>query len=175
MDVAPRARGGDRRAVTADESHDVELERAARIANALDAPVSEVMDQTAPRVHEDSNLQSVTSILLAQEVSAAPVVDGQGRLVGVVSGADIVREAARSAGPWPEPADTRTAADVMNRAARVLPVRATLRQATETMASDEGDCVPVVGEAGKVLGVLRARDVLCWLFRQGSSGADFSR
>ena len=52
--------------------------------------VREVMEADAPSVHEDAPIEEVVRTLREHELPGVPVVDGEGRCVGIVTEADLV-------------------------------------------------------------------------------------
>jgi CBS domain-containing protein len=61
------------------------------LRKAVGATVADVMDADAPTAREDDTLESVATILHDRNASRMPVVDEDGRLVGIVSRGDLVR------------------------------------------------------------------------------------
>ncbi|MDQ4068100.1 MAG: CBS domain-containing protein [Actinomycetota bacterium] len=61
------------------------------LRKAVGATVGDVMDRDAPTCREDDTLESVATVLHEQNASRMPVVDDEGRLVGIVSRGDLVR------------------------------------------------------------------------------------
>ncbi len=78
------------------------------LSKALGSEVSEVMDDDPITIGPDDSLESAATLLHDHEVSRLPVVDGDGRLVGIVARADILRSligsTASPEGDGPEPA-----------------------------------------------------------------------
>jgi len=68
-------------------------------------PVRSVMSRNVLAVRDDMNLQEVATFLTDNQISGAPVEDGEGRLVGVVSLTDVVRATSEQTS-W-EPAQFR--------------------------------------------------------------------
>lgn len=56
------------------------------------APVREAMTKNVSSVKVDDNLDDVERVMTGQQVRRVPVVDGQGRVVGIVAQADLARE-----------------------------------------------------------------------------------
>jgi CBS domain-containing protein len=54
---------------------------------------ADVMVRDVITVAPDSNVQDVAEILLSKRISAVPVIDARGRLVGIVSEGDLMRRA----------------------------------------------------------------------------------
>ena len=63
----------------------------ADLRKAVGATVADVMDADAPTCREDDTLESVATILHDRNASRMPVVDDDGRLIGIVSRGDLVR------------------------------------------------------------------------------------
>ena len=61
------------------------------LRKAVGATVADVMDPEAPTCREDDTLESVATVLHDRNISRMPVVDDDGRLVGIVSRGDLVR------------------------------------------------------------------------------------
>ncbi len=90
--------------------------------------------------------------LRAHGQASAPVVDGEGRPVGVVGEADLLR-----ARPGTK------VADAMARVALTVSETAALSRATALMAAHRLERIAVVSDDGVVVGVLSALDVIGWL------------
>jgi acetoin utilization protein AcuB len=67
-------------------------EWAVTIQTALDAPVSTLMTGDALSVHLEADASEVIELMLEQRIGAVPVVDGDNRLVGIISYVDVLRE-----------------------------------------------------------------------------------
>jgi CBS domain-containing protein len=65
----------------------------------------QVMNADVITVRDDMTVQEVAAFLIENQISGAPVEDGEGRLVGVVSYADIARAAADPNALEPPPAE----------------------------------------------------------------------
>ena len=61
------------------------------LRKAVGATVADVMDADAPTCREDDTLETVATTLHERNASRLPVVDEDGRLLGVVSRGDLVR------------------------------------------------------------------------------------
>jgi CBS domain-containing protein len=59
-----------------------------------DTPVSELMSDGIVCAHEDDDVQAVAQRMSEEQVRRMPVVDGDDRLVGIVSLGDLARETA---------------------------------------------------------------------------------
>jgi CBS domain-containing protein len=106
-------------------------------------------------------------------VSALPVVDERGQVVGVVSEADLLHKIEISAeeGHWHlfdrrrrrsarEKAAGDTAGEVMSRPAITVGPDTPLAEAARLMESEHIKRLPVVDQEGKLLGIVSRRDLL---------------
>ncbi|HYU14696.1 MAG TPA: CBS domain-containing protein [Candidatus Acidoferrum sp.] len=115
-------------------------------------PLSEVMTRHVVCVLPDLDLGDLMELFLERNIGGAPVVDQDGRPIGVVSRTDLL--GSFKAG---------TVADVMVPMAFVLPESATLSQAAALMAFEGVHRIPVVSSEGRVVGIVSALDVARWL------------
>jgi len=60
------------------------------------ASVREVMEDSPPTISPDATLEDVATLMHERNVNSVPVVDADGRVVGIVTRADIVRFIART-------------------------------------------------------------------------------
>jgi len=139
----------------------------------------DVMTRDVACVRADLSLESLSTLLLERNISAAPVVDAFGRPVGVVSKTDLVRwyhdradteEVTTGNGPDQiEPGlSTRasprtTVADVMMPMAFTLTEDAPVAYAAALMAVEGVHHLPVVDSGGVVVGIVSALDIVRWL------------
>lgn len=65
--------------------------RAVAAGKSADSPVSEIMSGSLKTVREDDDVDEVYDTMAAAQVRRLPVVDGEGRLCGIVAMADIAR------------------------------------------------------------------------------------
>jgi len=64
---------------------------AEELRQALAAVVVDVMDRNPPAVGTDATVEDVATLIVDRDVSRVPVVDTDGRVVGIVSRGDVVR------------------------------------------------------------------------------------
>lgn len=123
--------------------------------------VFDVVAPVATCVTPGVSLSSARAIFERVRARALPVVDGDGKLAGILSRADL---AARTAeGPLSE---TMTVRDVMTPCTHALPYEAPLPYAISLLAHEELGEVPVVKVDGTVVGVCHAVDILRWVASQ---------
>ncbi|MEU9991818.1 CBS domain-containing protein [Streptomyces sp. NPDC048045] len=133
--------------------------------------VSDVMTHTVASVGRRASFKAVVELMQDWQVSALPVLEGEGRVVGVVSEADLLpAEELRDSpedgyAPLGRPADVAktaavTAGDLMSSPAFTVPANATLAEAARIMAREKVKRLPVVGETGLLEGVVSRADLL---------------
>jgi CBS domain-containing protein len=135
-------------------------------------------------VGPDAHFTDIATVLLTGAVRAVPVVDGDGRLLGVVSEADLLvtverEEAADGRHRWrprhtqrPGPVakvGARTARELMTAAAVTVAPDTTLARAARTMRERGLSWLPVVGLDGRVAGVLGRSDLLSVFLRDDAA------
>lgn len=116
------------------------------------------MRRDCPTVGPDATFQQIARVLAGDRVHAVPVVDGSGRVVGIVSDTDLVRAEARVArrdGHAP-----LTAATLMSAPAVSIGSAATVREAEVLSASADVRQLVVVDREGRMLGLVSRRDLL---------------
>jgi len=117
-------------------------------------PVSRIMSLNVQCVTEDVRLPALASCLLDGGYSGAPVVDREGKPIGVVSKTDLLRN-----GVTPE----GRVKDIMTSISFTLHEDQPVSKASALMAYEGIHRLPVVDTAGKVVGLLSSLDVLHWL------------
>jgi CBS-domain-containing membrane protein len=133
--------------------------------------VSDVMTQTVVSVGRQAPFKELVQLMRDWQVSALPVVEGEGRVVGVVSEADLLhKEEFRDGDPDRYPqlrriadltkAGALTAEQLMSSPALTTRPDATLAEAARTMAHAEVKRLPVVDELGLLQGVVSRADLL---------------
>jgi len=123
-------------------------------------PVSEIMTAPALCVKKDTGLDALERLLMERGFSGAPVVDEEGRPVGVVSKTDLL-QGRGSSGARP-----LTVADIMMPTAFCMQVEETVGRAAGLMAYEAVHRMPVVNREGRVIGVVSPLDILRWLARE---------
>ncbi len=131
--------------------------------------VSDVMTHTAIAVGRQTAYKEIVEVMDQWKVSALPVVEGDGRVVGVVSEADLLPkeeyhldtpalgEGARP-GLWK--AGAVTAGELMSSPAVTVHPGATIAEAARIMARRRVKRLPVVDRVGVLEGVVSRSDLL---------------
>lgn len=157
--LQPRASLGDRiRRRLRSDDRDEPLLRMARARRAGprapdDAPVTSVMTADVIAVRRSASLSRVAELMLQHRHTALPVVEWDGRLVGLVSEADVLGDPLYTQGP------RRTVGDVMTHAPITVDVDATVGAARDLIADRGLRLLPVVKE-GVVVGVVGRSDLV---------------
>ncbi len=146
-------------------------------------PISEVMTRSVVCVTEHTSMAILEELLLDHNLSGVPVVDNQGKLVGLVTMIDIVRELHYQAETsqvslagdlaWgfhvePEPL---IVAHLMAPVAFELPASCPVAKAVSLMATQHTHKVPVVSDDGVLIGIVTAGDIVRYLARSGAPDA----
>ncbi|GLW50320.1 hypothetical protein Stsp02_59810 [Streptomyces sp. NBRC 14336] len=127
--------------------------------------VSDVMTHTVVAVGSEAPFKEIVSLLDEWKVSALPVLAGEGRVVGVVSEADLLlKEEFRDTeeGDLADrvKAGRVTAGDLMSTPAVTVHADATLAEAARIMARRHVKRLPVVDGVGLLQGVVSRSDLL---------------
>ncbi|WP_128378854.1 CBS domain-containing protein [Streptomyces cavernae] len=129
--------------------------------------VSEVMTHTVVAVGRDAPFKEIVELFDQWKVSALPVLEGEGRVIGVVSEADLLpkeefRGAADDEGAIEEriKAGALTAGELMSAPAVTVHADASLAEAARIMARRRVKRLPVVDAVGMLQGVVSRGDLL---------------
>ena len=134
------------------------------------AYVKDIMTADVVAARADASFQDLVAQLRRQRVSGFPVVDDDGKVVGVVSGSDLL--AAATPGPAGDGSAVHhhrhhhqrsaapTAADLMTRPAVTIGPDEPVRRATQLMSARKLRRLPVVDHDGRLVGILSRADVL---------------
>lgn len=136
--------------------------------------VRDVMTSPAISVTGEVTVKEAISMMASHDIAAMPVVDSSGRVVGVVSEADVIREMVV---PDPRvhgvtvrltsPPFLAKVADVMTNHALTVTSDTELAEAADLLTSTVVKSLPVV-EGERLIGMLSRRDIIRMLSRQDS-------
>jgi CBS domain-containing protein len=118
-----------------------------------DAPITTVMTNDVIAVRRSATLSRAVELMLQHRHTALPVAEWDGRLVGLVSEADVLGDPLYTQGP------RRTVGDVMTHAPITVDVDATVGAARDLIADRGLRLLPVVKE-GVVVGVVGRSDLV---------------
>ena len=133
--------------------------------------VSDVMTHTVVAVGRDASFKEIVRTMQQWKVSALPVLEGEGRVIGVVSEADLLpKEEFRDSDPARmeqlqrlsdlAKAGATTAEQLMSTPAVTVHADATLAQAARAMAHAHVKRLPVIDAEGHLVGVVSRGDLL---------------
>ncbi|GAA5028666.1 CBS domain-containing protein [Streptomyces siamensis] len=133
--------------------------------------VSDVMSQTVAAVGRKATFKQIVQLMQDWKVSALPVLEGEGRVVGVVSEADLLpKEEFRDSDPDRytqlrrlkdlAKAGALTAEELMTSPALTTRPDTILAKAARTMAHSRIKRLPVVDELGMLQGIVSRADLL---------------
>ncbi|MFD6286733.1 CBS domain-containing protein [Streptomyces sp. NPDC060205] len=145
--------------------------------------VSDVMTRTVATVDRGTPFKEIVRTMQEREVSALPVVEGDQRVAGVVSEADLLpKEEFRDSDPDRytqlrrlsdlAKAGAVTAEELMTSPPLTTPPDATLAQAARTMARARVKRLPVVDGSGTLLGIVSRADLLKVFLRDDEEMAE---
>lgn len=136
------------------------------------ATINDVMTTGVATVREDTAYRAIIDTLAARRIGAAPVVDGEGRVVGVVSEADLLHKI-ELAGQGEQrriflgrhraeraKAEGQVARDFMSAPAVTCHPGTTVAGAARLMAAKGVKRLPVVDDEGRLVGVVSRADLL---------------
>lgn len=154
-------------------------------ADAQRVTVFQVMSREVICLKPEASVESLRATLVENGISGAPVVDDGGKVVGIVSITDVVRDQHERGETMEETEEVRlqskggvtyspgpgfrvidagaTVADVMSRKVITIRENTSLAQASEMMARSHVHRLPVVSETGKVVGLVSSLDILGWV------------
>jgi CBS domain-containing protein len=148
------------------------------------APLSAILTKDVLCVRLETSVEEIRALMLDQGISGLPVVDADGKPLGMVSREDVLR-ADRDRGDTDElervevkpgqhddlgmgpgfhvyePARF-TAAEIMTPLVLALHENANVGQAAALMAFEGVHRLPVISDDGKVVGIVSSLDVLRW-------------
>ncbi|MFI1561823.1 CBS domain-containing protein [Streptomyces sp. NPDC020490] len=141
--------------------------------------VSDVMTQTVIAVGRDAPFKEVVGLIDQWKVSALPVLVGEGRVIGVVSEADLLaKEEFRDGGEEDAERDERrkaaalTAGELMSSPAVTVHANASVAEAARIMARRHVKRLPVVDGVGLLQGVVSRSDLLKVFLREDEEIAE---
>lgn len=141
----------------------------------MQTAVREVMTRLVVTAGEDTAFGEIAARMVDHHVSALPVVDSAGQVVGVVSEADLlIKEAAvADRAVWGSPvrgrrgvmATAEVARDLMTSPAVTIGPDAAVAEAARLMTARQVKRLPVVAADGQLAGIISRLDILC-VFRR---------
>jgi CBS-domain-containing membrane protein len=150
----------------------------------MDTTVSDIMTRLVIAIREDAGYKDIVTALRRYRVSACPVVDDVGRVVGVVSEADLLYKQADPEMPtglirlnWRLHEQTKatavTALELMTGPAIVIDPAASIRTAAKMMRDRQVKRLPVADSDGYLVGIVTRSDVLTVFERPDTDILDY--
>jgi CBS-domain-containing membrane protein len=150
---------------------------------AISATVRDVMTRSVVAVRKDASFKEMADMLRRRRISAFPVVNDAGRVIGVVSEGDmLVKEAVQADSTSllaalrhvkeDDKAAGMTAGDLMTAPAITIGPDASVAEAARLMYDRRVKRLPVVNRAGALLGIVSRVDVLAVFERPDSEVCD---
>ncbi|MCB5907520.1 CBS domain-containing protein [Streptomyces pinistramenti] len=121
--------------------------------------VADLMTPDAVVVQRGTTFKEIMRLLDEYGISAVPVLDDDGRTVGVVSEADLLRRQTTKEG-------SSTAAAIMSSPAVVARPEWSAVRAARTMEEKRIKRLPVIDDSGRLIGVISRRDLLQLFLRR---------
>jgi CBS domain-containing protein len=134
--------------------------------------VSDVMSRAVVTAHPEMSYKAVADLLVSKMISAVPVVDDDGRVVGVVSEADLLPKIEYADRVPHHPLAVRRMShlrrqtagvivrDAMTAPAITIAEDATLVDAARRLDAARVKRLPVVDSTGRLVGIVSRRDVV---------------
>ncbi|MEM9770864.1 MAG: CBS domain-containing protein [Cyanobacteria bacterium P01_D01_bin.73] len=146
----------------------------------MPATVADVMSREPIAVTPETSMKEAIQLLAENRISGMPVLDAQQKLVGVISETDLLwQESGVDVPPYIAILDSviylknpvtfeqelhkavgATVADAMTTKVKTTTPEITLREASRKLHGDGVHRLPVLDEAGKVVGILTRGDII---------------
>jgi CBS domain-containing protein len=148
----------------------------AQVQPAEDA-VGQIMVKSVVCVREETTAPTLIRLFAERGISGAPVVDGDGQPLGVVSLTDLVFNSYEALEDEEDdfvrslPRSEATAGELMTHVPITVTEDTTIPRAAEVMASHRIHRLPVVSREGFVVGLVTSLDVLTWMTQRTTRSA----
>ncbi|MBI5550523.1 MAG: CBS domain-containing protein [Desulfobacterales bacterium] len=144
-----------------------------RMMNALKA--ADIMSRAVRAIRADDDLIAAASLLAEKGISGAPVIDGQGRIVGVISEKDFLRKmGAEKSGSFMQvialclknkgclatAMTNRTAADIMTAPAITAAADISVGAIAALLMEKNINRLPIVDGGGRPVGIVTRTDLV---------------
>jgi CBS domain-containing protein len=134
----------------------------------------DVMTSPVITLRPDAPVQAAAALLCAHGFTAAPVVDASGRLAGIATEADLMRDRIAPEGWVIQQEQDPTVGQIMTPAPTTMRPDDDLAEVVAIMLDARLRSVPIVDD-GKLVGIVTRRDVLRVVARRELTSDDVSR
>lgn len=146
--------------------------------------VADIMTTEVVSAREDTAFKEAVAVMAGRDISALPVLDARGAVVGVVSESDLLRKeeyqdapGAAKLAPWRRwmihhKASGVTVRDVMSSPAITIRPGASVAEAARMIDRHHVKRLPVVGAEGDLVGIASRQDLLRVFLRSDRQIAD---
>jgi CBS domain-containing protein len=110
----------------------------------------DIMTRRVYTIHPEASAQEAARLLDEKRISGAPVVDGEGKLIGIVTEADIISKVNR---------EGLRVADIMSHELIVVSEETPLEEIAALLSERKIKRVPVV-EGGRLVGIVSRADIV---------------
>lgn len=125
-------------------------------------PVTRIMSQNVVCAREDVDVEALVDLMVRCRVGCIPIVDADGRAIGMVTKSDLIADAVAAAEP-DAAGRALVAGDLMMPFVLKLGEHATIAHAVVMMAGEDVHYIPIVAASGCVIGVVSSMDIVRWL------------
>src|SRR5438270_2671514 len=122
--------------------------------------VGAVMTREVVSVRPDTTFKDCAEMVRIHRVGAFPVVDGEGRLLGILTESDLLRKEELKNGGEDPRATARTAAEAMTRAVVSVTADQAVAEAARLMHQSSVRHLPVTDRDGRLIGIVARADLL---------------
>lgn len=130
--------------------------------DAMDAPISEVMNPCTISIRQDSSCKAALETFLRAHIASLPVVDSENRVVGIMSETDMMTPASLF----------QRVTDVFTRNVVTVHGDSPISKIIRLFSSKGLRYVPVVDENDRLIGVVGRRDILAYYDKAVGSRTD---
>jgi CBS domain-containing protein len=136
------------------------------LANLAPRQAQEVMTQPAVTIEQDKWVTDAVNLMLKKQVKRLPVIDADGRLVGILSRLDVFHTILRECPDWQAfqkqkiVVDLRVVADIMRRDTFTVLPDTPVEEVIRLIGCNDMQRVCVVNQEGFFLGLISDRDLL---------------
>lgn len=154
--------------------------------------IEEIMTRQVITVQEDDSVADAVAVLQAYQIAGAPVLNEQGRVVGVVSEADIIRlldtfrwyqpllstldflhlyeSKPRDIQADIEKASQRKVQEIMSKEPETVLPETLIDDAAQIMYVTGYNRLPVVDRSGRLVGIVTRADIIASLYEPEEAG-----